>query len=48
MASEWFVEKKEGRSKGAFSAREGGGVGGEVSIGDWVWKEGGWLGREGR
>jgi hypothetical protein len=34
MASEWFVEKKEGRSKGAFSAREGGAWVLEVSIGD--------------
>jgi hypothetical protein len=23
MASEWFVEKKEGRPKGGFSAKEG-------------------------
>ena len=30
MASEWFVEKKEGRSKGALSARCGGLL--EVSI----------------
>ncbi|KAF8500438.1 hypothetical protein F5888DRAFT_1633172 [Russula emetica] len=34
MASEWFVEKKEGRSKGALSAREGGLL--EDSIRDWV------------
>lgn len=43
MASECFVEKKEGRSKGALSARSGGLL--EVSIGerkqqDLVLKEG--------
>jgi hypothetical protein len=37
MASEWFVEKKEGGPKGALSAREGGVL--EVSIGDWVGRE---------
>lgn len=37
MASEWFVEKKEGRPKGGFSAGEGGVL--EVSIRDWVGRE---------